>query len=156
MHRCQFMGLRGIGNVVIRFKDVFIPKENLLWEEGRGLKLALITLKRRTKKRTETIPDDVPSLAQAIWWMAELGGYTCHAKILESQAFRKATPYNEAFYQSMFMVKDFWAVPEYAELLTAANKRWHPYVVGGKGTAEEASDGLAKDWEAIFKKYKRL
>src|SRR5439155_353784 len=36
-HRCQFMGLRGIGNVVLNFKDVFIPRENLLWEERRGL-----------------------------------------------------------------------------------------------------------------------
>jgi Transposase DNA-binding/Transposase DDE domain len=37
---------------------------------------ALIELKRRYKKRTETIPDTEPTLAQAIWWLAELGGYT--------------------------------------------------------------------------------
>lgn len=85
----------------------------------------------------------------------ELGGYTCHAKVLESAEFRNATPYNEAFYQSMFMVKDFWAVPEYAELLTQINNRIYPYVVGGRGTAKEVLDGLAEDWKATFKKYGR-
>ncbi len=116
-----------------------------------------ISVIKYSKKQAESmkflewfIKDDV----QKRW--ADLGGYTCSAKVLSSDAFRKATPYNEAFYQTMFMVKDFWAVPEYAELLDATNKRLHPFIVGGKGTAEETLNSLAKDWETTFKKYGRV
>ncbi|NIM99689.1 MAG: extracellular solute-binding protein [candidate division Zixibacteria bacterium] len=87
---------------------------------------------------------------------AELGGYTCNANVLKSEAFLGDTPYNRAFFETMFMVKDFWAVPEYAELLEVSQRNWNQYVVGGEGTAKGAMDTIARDWETIFKKYGRL
>jgi multiple sugar transport system substrate-binding protein len=88
---------------------------------------------------------------QAKW--AELGGYTCHLETLKSEEFLNATPYNRAFMETMQMVKDFWAVPEYAQLLEVCQRWWHGYVVADQWSANDAMDGIAEEWEQIFEQY---
>ncbi len=43
-HRNEFMGLRGIENSQTVFDDVFVPAQNVIGEEGAGLRIALATL----------------------------------------------------------------------------------------------------------------
>ncbi|MBT3260424.1 MAG: carbohydrate ABC transporter substrate-binding protein, partial [Deltaproteobacteria bacterium] len=68
-------------------------------------------------------------------------------------SFLNATPYNQAFKDSMFMVKDFWAIPEFGDLLESPQRNWSRFIVEDKGTAKQAMDNISKDWQKIFKKY---
>jgi multiple sugar transport system substrate-binding protein len=85
---------------------------------------------------------------QAKW--ADLGGYTCNINVLKSDKFNKIAPFNAAFAETMTFVKDFTNIPEYGQMLPIIQAALSNYVVGGKGTAKEALDGVAKEWTTIL------
>ena len=85
---------------------------------------------------------------QARW--TEMGGASAMRSVVEAADYPAAQPYNQAFLDSMAIVKDFWAEPAYASLLLPMQDRVHKYVIAGQGTAQEALDGLVKDWTEVF------
>jgi multiple sugar transport system substrate-binding protein len=86
---------------------------------------------------------------QAEW--AALGGYTCNEAVLQTEEFLQAAPYNPAFAETMTFVKDFWNIPEYAQLLEVTQRELSAHVVGGEGTAQETLDRIAEEHDRILR-----
>ena len=80
-----------------------------------------------------------------------MGGYTCNENVLKTDEFLEAAPYNPAFAETMTFVKDFWNIPEYAQLLEVTQRELSAYVVGGEGTAQETLDKIAAEHDAILR-----
>jgi multiple sugar transport system substrate-binding protein len=114
---------------------------------GQGI--SLVSYSQNKEEAMKFLEWLVKDETQKRW--AELGGYTANKATLESAEFQSATPYNKAFYETMFKVRDFWALPEYAELLDEGSRAFYEYVVNDKGTAQETLDGLAATWVESLK-----
>jgi multiple sugar transport system substrate-binding protein len=109
---------------------------------GQGI--SLVSYSQNKEEAMKFLEWLVKDETQKKW--AELGGYTAATAILKSDEFQNATPYNKAFYETMFKVRDFWALPEYAELLDESQQGFYDYVVNGNGTAQETLDKLTTTW----------
>ena len=110
---------------------------------GQGI--SVISYSKNQEEAMKFLDWFIKDEVQQRW--ADLGGYTCSAAVLSSEAFLNATPYNRAFSDSMKMVKDFWAVPVFADMLFQMNDALHPYITTGEGDPKQILDGLAATWD---------
>jgi len=115
---------------------------------GQGTSVIAYVSKERQQASMDWIKWFAGDAVQAKW--AALGGYTCNIKALQSDAFLKGQPYNAAFAKTMTMVKDFWNIPAYGPLLSAAQEYLHKYIVENVGTAKEAMDGMAAEQQKVL------
>jgi len=82
---------------------------------------------------------------------AKLGGFSVNKNVLASKEFlTTGARFNPVFAESIGMLKDFWADPVYAELLSASQVSWSKFITTDELTAQETMDMLAKEWENIF------
>jgi multiple sugar transport system substrate-binding protein len=83
-------------------------------------------------------------------WITKPAGFTANTEVLGTEAFKQMQPYNAAFAASLDHVRDFWNVPQYNELLAAA-EQYVGEALDGKKTPKEALDALAAEHERIFR-----
>lgn len=84
---------------------------------------------------------------QMLWTKG--GGFTARLSILNSPEYPTYYPWNEAYRQTVPLVRDFWNVPEYAKLLEIQNKTLHEAVVNNLDS-KQALDEIARGQQQIF------
>jgi hypothetical protein len=86
---------------------------------------------------------------QAKW--AEAGGLSVNSNVMNSDEFLGLKPFHPAYADSMPIVKDFWNVPEYLDLLSVSQTELYKFVVQGEGTALDTAVAIAVQQDRILR-----
>jgi len=84
---------------------------------------------------------------QAKW--AAMGGYSANMKVLGSEAFKKAAPYNPLFEEAFDRMQDFWNVPQYDQMLSVAQDQISAAIKGEISAEQAVKTMQAKHEEAL-------
>lgn len=89
---------------------------------GQGMSINAHISPERQARAQEFLKWFSQSGTQEAW--AAKGGFTADKTVLAGEAFRKAAPYNPLFTEAFQLMRDFWAVPEYDDMLKACQREF--------------------------------
>ncbi|AXV09560.1 Maltose/maltodextrin ABC transporter, substrate binding periplasmic protein MalE [Euzebya pacifica] len=84
---------------------------------------------------------------QEMW--AEAGGVPARTDALNSEAFLNARPWNQAFTDSVDSLKDFWAIPEFFQMIDVHSTQANAAITGTQDPAD-ALNALAEQEQTIL------
>jgi len=87
---------------------------------GQGMSVNAHISEARQARALEFLKWFSSTEVQRLW--AERGGITVNLEIMRSPAFLHASPFNPLFEEAFGMMRDFWAIPEFDQLLGVAQR----------------------------------
>ena len=90
---------------------------------------------------------------QQLW--AEKGGFTSNRTVLAGAAFKKAAPYNHLFQEAFQLMRDFWSVPEYDDMMKACQREFCAVFQDGADPVAAVRQ-IQIEHEAILRKRGRI
>jgi multiple sugar transport system substrate-binding protein len=84
---------------------------------------------------------------QRLW--AERGGFTLNLEVMRSPDFLKAAPYNPLFEEAFGIMRDFWSIPEFDQLMAVTHREICDVIQEG-ADPEKAAARIQADHERIL------
>ncbi|MDQ3247789.1 MAG: extracellular solute-binding protein [Chloroflexota bacterium] len=118
---------------------------------GQGISVISYVSPERQQAALDFIQWFAQEEIQTEW--ALFGGYTCNINVLASQEFLDVAPYNAAFAETMTMVKDYWNIPVFGQLLEVTQRELSGYIVPEEvtDTAEQVLTRMAEEHDKILR-----
>jgi multiple sugar transport system substrate-binding protein len=120
---------------------------------GQGMSINAHISKERQERAKAFLKWFSETAVQQQW--AEKGGFPSNKSVLASASFKKAAPYNPLFEEAFQLMRDFWSVPEYDDMMKTCQREFCAVFQDGADPAEAVRQ-IQSEHEAILRKHGRL
>jgi multiple sugar transport system substrate-binding protein len=120
---------------------------------GQGMSINAHISKERQERAKEFLKWFSEAPTQQLW--AEKGGFSSNKSVLASPAFKKAAPYNPLFEEAFQLMRDFWSVPEYDDMMKSCQREFCAVFQDGADPVEAVKQ-IQAEHEAILRKRGRI